>query len=235
MIQEEVLREEGHRYDTENIQERGQLTGVRFHVAGWISWYGKAAKLEFYNDEEDHVERPSYPSKPRRRPKTESEDEYAARVQEWEAGKPHEVEVKVKGNAMTQKYYTERLLPIYCQAMKDQAELVPGEWYLLEDGDPSHGMRKEGLASQYKDAHGVKNYVHPAQSPDLNPIEAIWNIIKQRLRRRVFGSEEEIKEAIQEEWDKITMKEIRDRIKDLPGRCAQLGRTGGKAIKTAKW
>lgn len=34
MIQEEVLREEGHRYDTENIQERGQLTGVRFHVAG---------------------------------------------------------------------------------------------------------------------------------------------------------------------------------------------------------
>jgi hypothetical protein len=34
---EEVLREEGHRYDTENIQEKGQLTEVRFHVAGWIS------------------------------------------------------------------------------------------------------------------------------------------------------------------------------------------------------
>lgn len=156
-------------------------------------------------------------------------------MQEWEAGKPHEVEVKVKGNAMTQKYYTERLLPIYCQAIKDQAELVPGEWYLLEDRDLSHGMRKEGLARQYKDARGVKNYVQPAQSPDLNLIEAIWNIIKQRLRCRMFDSEGEIKEAIQEEWDKITMKKIRDRIKDLPGRYAQLRRTGGKAIKTVKW
>jgi hypothetical protein len=70
---------------------------------------------------------------------------------------------------------------------------------LLEDRDPSYSIQKESLASQYKDAHGVKNYVHLAQSPNLNPIEAIWNIIKQRLRRRVFGSEEEIKEAIQEE------------------------------------
>jgi transposase len=34
IIQEEVLREEGHRYDTENIQERGQLTEVRFYIAG---------------------------------------------------------------------------------------------------------------------------------------------------------------------------------------------------------
>jgi transposase len=41
--------------------------------------------------------------------------------------------------------------------------------------------------------------VYLAQSPDLNPIKAIWNIIKQRLQRRVFGSKKEIKEAIQEE------------------------------------
>jgi hypothetical protein len=30
------------------------------------------------------------------------------------------------------------------------------------------------------------------------------------------------------------MKEIRDRIKDLPERCAQLKRTNGKVIMTAK-
>lgn len=54
--------------------------------------------------------------------------------------------MKVKGNVITQKYYTERLLPIYYQRIKDQAELVPGGWYLLEDRDPSHGMQKEGLA-----------------------------------------------------------------------------------------
>jgi hypothetical protein len=44
----------------------------------------------------------------------------------------------------------------------------------------------------------VKHYVHLAKSLDLNSVEAICSIIKQGLRRTVFDSEEEIKEAIQE-------------------------------------
>jgi transposase len=43
------------------------------------------------------------------------------------------------------------------------------------------------------------NLKHPAQSPDLNPIKDIWNIFKQRLRRRVFYSDKEVKAALQEE------------------------------------
>lgn len=39
---------------------------------------------------------------------------------------------------------------------------MPGEWYLQEDGDPSHSMRKEGLAYSYKKKHGIKNLMHPA-------------------------------------------------------------------------
>ena len=60
-------------------------------------------------------------------------------------------------------------------------------------------MRKAGLAREYKDAHNVQNLVYPAQSPDLNPIKGIWAIIKQRLRRRIFNLEAEMKEALQEE------------------------------------
>ena len=96
-------------------------------------------------------------------------------------------------------------------------------------------MRKQGLAQAYKDSHNIVNVLHPAQSPDLNPIEGIWNIIKQRLRRRVFESEEEMKEALQEEWDKITLEEIRERIASMPGRCSRLVKSGGRPIKSAKW
>ncbi len=71
-----VTRERGKRDDPENIEERPPLKGVRFHIAAWISWWGKAEKLEFYNDEEDKVERPPYPGKPRRRLTTKTEDEY---------------------------------------------------------------------------------------------------------------------------------------------------------------
>lgn len=113
----DILREQGKRYSPENHQERPERKRTRFHIAAWISWYGKAEKLEFYNDEEDYVEQPSMPPKPRRRPTTESKAEYQARLEEWEALKPHKIEVKVGGNHMTQKYYTERLLPVYIDAI----------------------------------------------------------------------------------------------------------------------
>lgn len=229
-----VTREQGTRDNPENIEERPPLKGVRFHIAAWISWWGKAEKLEFYNDEEDKVEQPPYPPKPRRRPKTETEAEYYRRIQEWEAGKPHEVEMHPKGNAMTQKYYVERLLPIYCQAIDSMKLIDSKPWLLQEDGDPSHDMRKRGLAQEYKERHNIQNLTHPAQSPDLNPIEGIWSIIKQRLRRKIFNSEEDMKEALQQEWDKITLEEIRHRIADMPRRCAELIRSNGKPIRGNK-
>ena len=96
-------------------------------------------------------------------------------------------------------------------------------------------MRKEGLASKLKADNWVTNLKHPSQSPNLNPIEAIWNIIKQRLRRRIFHSEDEIKAALQEEWSKVTMTEVRKRITQMPARCRRLIRNGGKPIKEALW
>ncbi|KIM94036.1 hypothetical protein OIDMADRAFT_136698, partial [Oidiodendron maius Zn] len=108
-------------------------------------------------------------------------------------------------------------------------------WLIQEDGDPSHGMRKRGLVQKYKEAHDIQNLDHPAQSPDLNLIEGIWAIIKQQLRRRIFNTKEEMKEALQEEWDKITMEEILYLIADMPRRCAQLIKSGGKLIRGSKW
>jgi hypothetical protein len=46
-------------------------------------------------------------------------------------------------------------------------------WLLQEDGDPSHGMRKAGLARAYKVSYAAKNLVHLTQSLDLSPIEGI--------------------------------------------------------------
>jgi hypothetical protein len=229
-----VTRERGKRDDPENIEERPPLKGVRFHIAAWISWWGKADKLRFYNDEEDKIEQPPLPSKPRRS-KYQPEEEYQRCLAEWEALKPHAREVKVQGNSMTQKYYVENLLPIYVDAVQSMRDIDNKPWLLQEDGDPSHGMRKKGLAQEYKEAHNVQNLSHPAQSPDLNPIEAIWSIIKQRLRNRIFDTEDDMKEALQEEWDKITMKQIRDRISDIPRRCAQLIKSGGKPVRGNKW
>lgn len=230
-----VLREEGTREDDENIVERVPPKGVTFHVSAYVNWYYKQPKLEFYNDEEDYTEHPPMPPKPRRRPKTESDEEFVARMREWEALRPHEVEVKRGGNHMTQKYYTERLLPGFIEIIHYARSQDGGSWYLQEDGDPSHGKRKTGLAQKLKDDNWIPVYIHPAQSPDLNPMEGIWNILKQRVRRRVFDSVEDLKTALQEEWDKITMEEIRARINEMLGRCARLRSNNGAPIKSSLW
>lgn len=134
-----ILREEGHRLDPENIQQRPQKIGVKLYIAAWINWYGKADKLEFYNDESDSIIKPQRPLKPRKT-MYESAEEYQGRILEWEAFLSHEKEVKPKGNSMTQLYYCQRLLPVYIEAIhkaRSQEEGWPNLWVLQEDNDLS--------------------------------------------------------------------------------------------------
>ncbi|PVH88587.1 hypothetical protein DL98DRAFT_404108, partial [Cadophora sp. DSE1049] len=58
---------------------------------------------------------------------------------------------------------------------------------LQKDNNGSYSTRenKNNLARQYKKDHNIPYIIHPAQSPDLNPIEACWNIIKIRIRYKV--------------------------------------------------
>ena len=166
-----------------------------------MNWHAKCEKLEFYNDEKEYTEQPKRPPKPHHY-KYELEEEWNSRLLEWEAATGHEKVVKPKGNAMTQKYYTKRLLPFYISAIQEARERDPrnaNKWLLQEDGDPSHGMRKHGLAQKLRDEYSIKNLSHPPQSPDLNPIEACWNILKQRVWRRKWDTLEELKGILQEE------------------------------------
>lgn len=235
-----ILRERGQRTDEENIQQRPPKQGNQLHVAGWVSWNEKCEKLIFYHDEheqEQHIEQPLRDPKPRRRPTTESEEEYKQRVLEWEASKPHPVEVKPKGNSMTQIYYADNILPVYISAYEDLEKKRPGPWILQEDNDGSHGTRGKGenVAKTLKQRHDIKTLVHPAQSPDLNPIEACWNIIKPRIRKRTWKTLAELREVVQDEWSKVTMKEIQARIGEMPNRCHRLVKSGGKPIKSNLW
>ncbi|KAG4427311.1 hypothetical protein IFR05_017205, partial [Cadophora sp. M221] len=153
-----ILREEGTREHPEDIQERPKKEGNKLHMAGWVNWHGKCEKLEFYHDEEEKVVQPPRPRKPRHR-KYETPEQWEARMLEWEATKPQPVEVKPQGNSMTQKYYVERLLPVYAGALDSARQRDPSApWVLQEDNDGSHGTRgsKDNLARAYKRDHNIR-------------------------------------------------------------------------------
>ena len=156
-----ILRERGTRLDPENIQERGEKIGVKLHIAAWINWHTKAEKLEFYNDENDFTIKAKKPPKPRRS-RFESDDKFQGRLDIWEASIGHDKVVKPKGNAITQKYYTERLLPVYIHAIQEARMCDLKLWVFQEDNDPSYGTRKPGLAHHLKEANWIDTLIYPA-------------------------------------------------------------------------
>jgi len=231
-----ILREQGTRYQPENIMERPAKKGVTVHMAAWCSWYRKAPELIFYNDELDQLPKPKKPRKPRRS-KYEDIQQYEQRVAEWQLTLPHSVELKPKGNSMTMKYYSERILPIYIQAMKELQEDFHIRPIFGQDNDPSHGTRgqQESIITKQLQEAQIHVLLHPPNSPDLSPIEACWNILKNRIARYQFSSTEQLKMALQREWKKITIRQVQKRILEMPSRCQTLLKTGGGRIRSNVW
>jgi hypothetical protein len=122
---------------------------------------------------------------------------------------------------MTQVFYAKNILLEYIKQIKALEARHKVKYYLHEDGDPSHGIKSpNSLPAHLKCDADPLTLVHPSQSPDINPIEACWNIIKSiKLAGRRWSTMAQFKADIQAEWDKISLAQIRRRIREMPGRC----------------
>jgi len=88
---------------------------------------------------------------------------------------------------------------------------------VMEDGAPIHRSK---AAKDFSSAHHLEVFPHPAQSPDINPIEHVWH----RLKTRINGlldiprNLDEMWVAIQEEWKKIEVEFINTLVESMPNR-----------------
>lgn len=73
----------------------------------------------------------------------------------------------------------------------------------------------------------------PAQSPDLNPIEHLWQMLKFRLSAypEKPGSIHELWKRVEAEWEKISKEECIKLIHSMPRRVAAVLKAKGGYTK----
>ncbi|KAF2191444.1 hypothetical protein K469DRAFT_720455, partial [Zopfia rhizophila CBS 207.26] len=59
----------------------------------------------------------------------------------------------------------------------------------------------------------------PSRSPDLNPIENVWRLLKARIGRRFLNTDVEVRQYLLEEWDKLDLDDFRKYVESVPDRC----------------
>lgn len=119
-----------------------------------------------------------------------------------------------------------------------QNELIPSaellfpdrrfHWYFLQDNDPKHTSH---LARDFLNENNIKVVKFPANSPDLNPIENLWHILKRRTSFRNPRTEDELFDIINEEWNKIDKETLSKLVFSMPKRCQMVIEANGGATK----
>lgn len=74
----------------------------------------------------------------------------------------------------------------------------------------------------------MRSLALPPNSPDLNVIENIWALWKDKVGKRQPNNEAELREIGLEEWQNITQEEVRKYIRSMPDRIEAVLRSKGK-------
>jgi transposase len=118
--------------------------------------------------------------------------------------------------SMDSQKYIETLESHLYPFWKKSKRRIPSLWF-QHDGAPCH---RAGSVKNWLMGRRIRSLAWPAQSPDLNAIEHVWNILKNKIqgRRPLPQNLEQLKDAIYEEWSSIDPLILRKLVSSMSSR-----------------
>ncbi|CAB4402093.1 unnamed protein product [Rhizophagus irregularis] len=99
-----------------------------------------------------------------------------------------------------------------------------------DDNAPIHTAR---VVKSWEEENEVNSLPWPAQSPDLNPIEHLWDELERQVRahKPLPKNRENLWEILQEEWSNIEADKYQNLISSMPRRISAVINSKGYPTK----
>jgi transposase len=137
----------------------------------------------------------------------------------------------------TKLYFFKGILnaKLYCKILKSRIppeyafNLNPydrSKWIIVQDNDPKH---KSKVAQELLDKLApdrIRDW--PSNSPDFNPIEDIWSMLDEELKRKGPKSLRALKTILTKSWENLDMEKVKASIESLPTRFQECRKLKGE-------
>lgn len=104
-------------------------------------------------------------------------------------------------------------------AMSSGRRLIGRGFTLAHDNDPKHTASTVKAYLKRKEEKGdITVMGWPSQSPDLNPIEHLWRIVKHKRKGFKATSKDNLFDKVREIWTSIPLNTLKTLVESMPTR-----------------
>ena len=114
--------------------------------------------------------------------------------------------------------YRARIVPLIHEIAQShqQGSIFQQQSIVMQDNASIH---KAHLTIALFQQLGIELLIWPANSPDLNPIENLWSLLKHRIGLHFPRTREQVEIAVQLEWSRLTTADITKACQSMRQRC----------------